>query len=283
MTLDDLTAHSLLINKRVAATIAQNNILNNNSNRRSLTKKGKIKNQLKVVSESNGKRSNSFKDKKNNKKVKTQDNPEQTDDDNNNEEEACEENEIVEEEEEGEEEEEESEKEEEEEEEEDCGNVESNESERIEVKKVDEEIENKEVTKKKRGRKRKNPINESASTEIKKKFTPNKKQDKLKAQEKANNKRNSKNSKSNTSSSSSSSSSSTTTMANKKNIEEDLIKCKNLVNELARNENCAPFIEPVDPKTYPDYYEVIKQPMDIKTIKQKVKTKQYVFIYLSLS
>ena len=51
--------------------------------------------------------------------------------------------------------------------------------------------------------------------------------------------------------------------------------CRTLLNDLTRHEHAWPFLEQVDEKAYPRYYEVIKNPMDLGTIKNKMKNKQY--------
>lgn len=57
--------------------------------------------------------------------------------------------------------------------------------------------------------------------------------------------------------------------------------CTKLINELITNKKCQhfnwPFLEPVDAeimKLY-DYYEIIKEPMDLSTVKKKMEFKQY--------
>ncbi len=219
MSADDITATSL-INKRVAATIATNNILNNSSGRRG-PKKGKLNRvssdtiqPLLIVKRKYTK--NKIVDN-NKKKLKINDSTELLKN-----EKSDEENDI------------------------------NNENE----EKM-KEVENK-IVRGKRGRKRANTTTtELAVSQVKNKYNKTKKQDKLKnsrlllssAAEQSNNN-------------------------NNNNIEQDLIRCKNFINELARHENGWPFLEPVDQKSYPDYYEVIKNPIDIKTIKQKVKNKE---------
>jgi len=59
------------------------------------------------------------------------------------------------------------------------------------------------------------------------------------------------------------------------NRDKDLAMCANLLTEMAKNENSWPFAEKVDEKSYPDYYELIKEPMDIQTIRIKIKNKEY--------
>jgi len=57
--------------------------------------------------------------------------------------------------------------------------------------------------------------------------------------------------------------------------EKELAMCRNLLNELGRHDSAWPFQEPVDEKLYPDYYDLIKNPMDVQTIKNKIKNKEY--------
>lgn len=51
--------------------------------------------------------------------------------------------------------------------------------------------------------------------------------------------------------------------------EKDISQCRNLLTELIRNDNAWPFTDKVSPDDYPNYYEVIKEPMDFQTIKSK--------------
>ena len=53
--------------------------------------------------------------------------------------------------------------------------------------------------------------------------------------------------------------------------EKDMAQCRALLNDLMRNENAWPFAEKVNPDDYPNYYEVIKEPMDLQSIKAKFK------------
>lgn len=41
------------------------------------------------------------------------------------------------------------------------------------------------------------------------------------------------------------------------------------------HENSWPFRKPVDQKKVPDYYDVIKNPMDLETAQKKLKNKEY--------
>lgn len=61
----------------------------------------------------------------------------------------------------------------------------------------------------------------------------------------------------------------------KQQNESDLYKCRILLNELIRNKYSNYFIAKVNEKEYPDYYDIIKEPIDLNTIKEKLKTKIY--------
>lgn len=41
------------------------------------------------------------------------------------------------------------------------------------------------------------------------------------------------------------------------------------------HENSWPFRKPVDQKKVPDYYDVIKNPMDLETAQKKLKNKEF--------
>ncbi|KAI5185210.1 histone acetyltransferase [Nematocida homosporus] len=48
-----------------------------------------------------------------------------------------------------------------------------------------------------------------------------------------------------------------------------------LCNELQNHNTAWPFLEPVSAQDVPDYYQVIKNPMDLSTIQQKIQSDQY--------
>jgi len=48
-----------------------------------------------------------------------------------------------------------------------------------------------------------------------------------------------------------------------------------VLEDLISHENSWPFLKPVDPAEVPDYYEFIKDPIDLKTIGERLATKQY--------
>ena len=52
---------------------------------------------------------------------------------------------------------------------------------------------------------------------------------------------------------------------------EDLLICQAMLMELEDLDDAWPFLEPVNRKKIPDYYRVIKKPMDFLTIKQKLQ------------
>ncbi|CAK9091335.1 Bromodomain-containing protein C631.02 [Durusdinium trenchii] len=63
--------------------------------------------------------------------------------------------------------------------------------------------------------------------------------------------------------------------------EEELSGCTSSVNKLIRklmaprNKDCVPFLDPVNVRQFPDYLSVVRQPMDLKTVKDKVARKDY--------
>lgn len=55
-------------------------------------------------------------------------------------------------------------------------------------------------------------------------------------------------------------------------LEVQMKYCSNILNRLKRNSNAGPFLQPVDPVALgiPDYFDKIKRPMDLSTIKKKL-------------
>ena len=53
------------------------------------------------------------------------------------------------------------------------------------------------------------------------------------------------------------------------------LQCQNLLDTLKKFKSSWPFHEPVSAETVPDYYQIIKDPMDIKTMEAKVETNDY--------
>ena len=47
--------------------------------------------------------------------------------------------------------------------------------------------------------------------------------------------------------------------------------CKLMLKELEENEDSWPFLEPVEKKKFPEYYQVVKRPMDFQTMRSKVE------------
>jgi len=56
---------------------------------------------------------------------------------------------------------------------------------------------------------------------------------------------------------------------------ERLAKIEALIDKLMGTANCAPFLQPVDTKDYPDYLDEIENPMDLGTVKCKLSNSQY--------
>ncbi|CAL7947538.1 unnamed protein product [Xylocopa violacea] len=64
--------------------------------------------------------------------------------------------------------------------------------------------------------------------------------------------------------------------ANMKNLNaKDLDLLKKLIKQIQAHKSAWPFMEPVDPNEAPDYYKVIKEPMDLQTIELRINDKSY--------
>ncbi|XP_033215194.1 nucleosome-remodeling factor subunit NURF301 isoform X2 [Belonocnema kinseyi] len=64
--------------------------------------------------------------------------------------------------------------------------------------------------------------------------------------------------------------------ANMKNLNaKDLDLLKKLIKSIQAHKSAWPFMEPVDPNEAPDYYKVIKEPMDLQTIELRINDKNY--------
>ena len=50
--------------------------------------------------------------------------------------------------------------------------------------------------------------------------------------------------------------------------------CHVLLDALEENEDCWPFLEPVEKKAFPEYFKVIKKPMDLQTVRNKLEEKK---------
>ncbi|WFD03799.1 hypothetical protein MOBT1_002493 [Malassezia obtusa] len=57
----------------------------------------------------------------------------------------------------------------------------------------------------------------------------------------------------------------------------DLTACRNCIQRLMANKHCEPFLHPVDPvrDEAPDYFDVIKEPMDLNSVANKLQSGQY--------
>lgn len=65
-------------------------------------------------------------------------------------------------------------------------------------------------------------------------------------------------------------------MANMKNLtSNEFEELKKLMKQVQNHKNAWPFMEPVDPEEAPDYYKVIKEPMDLKKIEKKINAQIY--------
>ncbi|WFD44718.1 hypothetical protein MPSI1_003388 [Malassezia psittaci] len=58
----------------------------------------------------------------------------------------------------------------------------------------------------------------------------------------------------------------------------DLTACRNCIQRLMANPHCEPFLRPVDPvrDEAPDYFDVIKEPMDLNSVANKLQSGQYI-------
>ena len=54
-------------------------------------------------------------------------------------------------------------------------------------------------------------------------------------------------------------------------------KCLKIINSLKSHWSCDPFLEPVDPIALgiPNYFEIIKNPMDLSSVEAKLKGNWY--------
>lgn len=55
----------------------------------------------------------------------------------------------------------------------------------------------------------------------------------------------------------------------------DNVSILKMLDEVAKHENAWPFLRPVSRQEVPDYYKVIKTPMDFAKIRSKLNTGQY--------
>ena len=54
-----------------------------------------------------------------------------------------------------------------------------------------------------------------------------------------------------------------------------LTQCRNIIDKLKKNQNSWPFKEPVNPQQVQDYYQKIKDPMDLLTLEKGVESGKY--------
>lgn len=64
--------------------------------------------------------------------------------------------------------------------------------------------------------------------------------------------------------------------ANQKNLDsKDYEQLKKLLKSIQQHRNAWPFLKPVDSRQVPDYYDIIKEPMDLGTIESKLNKQTY--------
>lgn len=63
--------------------------------------------------------------------------------------------------------------------------------------------------------------------------------------------------------------------ANRKQASKDMAPCRMILAEMEKHEDAWPFLVPVNPKQFPEYYKIIKRPMDFHTMKIKLRDCQY--------
>eukprot|EP00731_Ephydatia_muelleri_P014050 Em0007g1360a len=57
-------------------------------------------------------------------------------------------------------------------------------------------------------------------------------------------------------------------------LKDEMALCHVLLDALEENEDCWPFLEPVEKKAFPEYFKVIKKPMDLQTVRNKLEEKK---------
>ena len=55
-------------------------------------------------------------------------------------------------------------------------------------------------------------------------------------------------------------------------MDKDVTVCHTVISEMLGMEDAWPFVKPVNPKAFPTYKKIIKQPMDLTTIKKKLES-----------
>ena len=56
--------------------------------------------------------------------------------------------------------------------------------------------------------------------------------------------------------------------------------CHVILGELEGHRDSWPFLEPVDRAKFPEYFRVIKKPMDFQTIRCKLRDGRYVCLFI---
>ncbi|XP_046846146.1 bromodomain adjacent to zinc finger domain protein 2B-like isoform X2 [Xenia sp. Carnegie-2017] len=62
---------------------------------------------------------------------------------------------------------------------------------------------------------------------------------------------------------------------NRKQCSKDMAPCRMILAEMEKHEEAWPFLVPVNPKQFPEYYTIILSPMDFHTMKVKLRDFQY--------
>jgi len=63
--------------------------------------------------------------------------------------------------------------------------------------------------------------------------------------------------------------------ANRKQSSKDMAPCRLILAEMEKHEDAWPFLVPVNAKQFPEYYKIIRKPMDFHTMKIKLRDCQY--------
>ena len=54
-------------------------------------------------------------------------------------------------------------------------------------------------------------------------------------------------------------------------VKDNMALCRVMLRELDRQDDAWPFLEPVGKRKFPEYFKVVKQPMDFQTMRNKLK------------
>ncbi|KAK3753300.1 hypothetical protein QZH41_015242, partial [Actinostola sp. cb2023] len=63
---------------------------------------------------------------------------------------------------------------------------------------------------------------------------------------------------------------------NRKQTSKDMAPCRTILAEMEKHDDAWPFLVPVNAKQFPEYYKIIRKPMDFHTMKIKLRDYQYV-------